>query len=237
MTASQTHANLLTRLAIVIALTVSAILLPRPVSAGLIMRIDSTNDTFFIEGTDTGNAAYSPNDPFDPGAGGSYLVQFIHYFSTTVPTSAIITISPENLFVESATLPMYGTMSMITNSGQNYVFMDLGSGSGDITTLTGKGPSAAVSYAGLPAADIPVFESLIGQNLVLGSGSGYSPLSVVAVPEPATCSLLVAGLALSAFLRVGCGAARRGGRSPQAMPSARIACQSASVGLATVRKM
>ena len=76
---------------------------------------------------------------------------------------------------------MYGHMYMVSNSGQDYVFMDLFSSSGDITTLTGKGPSAAVSYAGLPAADSPLFESLIGETLVRSIGTGFSPISVQAV--------------------------------------------------------
>lgn len=167
----------------------------RPAAAALVMRIDTGSDTFFIEGSDTGSAEYSPNDPFNPQLGGTYFVQFIHYFPTAVPQSAIITSSPQNFFLQATTFSMYGGMNMITNFGQNYVFMDLGSGSSDITSLTGKGPSAAVSYAGLPAADIPVFESLIGNSLVLSTGTGYSSMSVTAVPEPSTWVLLAGGVA------------------------------------------
>lgn len=169
-------------------------LFARPASAALVMRIDTGSDTFFIEGSDTGSAEYTPNDPFDPQQGGTYFLQFIHYFPTAVPQSAIITNNPESFFVQATTLSMYGGMNMITNFGQNYVFMDLGSGSSDITSLTGKGSSAAVSYASLPAADIPVFESLIGTSLVLSTGTGYSSMSVTAVPEPSMWVLSAGGV-------------------------------------------
>ena len=178
-----TLVNPLRRLAPLATVVVLGLLVPRTVSAGLIMRIDTDSKTFFIEGSDAGNADYSRPDPFLPG---DYSLQFIHYFSTTVPQFGIITESAANLFAEGATLPMYGHMYMVSNSGQNYVFMDLFSGGGDITSLTGTGPSAALSYAGLAASDIPLFESLIGDALVLSSGTGYSPISVQgvqAVPE------------------------------------------------------
>lgn len=68
-----------------------------------------------------------------------------------------------------------------------------------ITSLTGKGPSAAVSYAGLPAADIPVFESLIGKSLDLSMGTGYSPISVQAVPEPSPRVMGAVGIACAAW--------------------------------------
>lgn len=151
------------------------------------MRIDTDSKTFFIEGSDTGNADYYQFDPFDRG---QYSLQFIHYFSTPVPAFGIITESAKDLFAEGATLSMYGHIYMVSNSGENYVFMDLSSSIGDITTLTGTGPSAAQSYAGLPAADIPLFESLIGDTLAQSIGTGYSPISVEAVPEPSTYALL-----------------------------------------------
>jgi len=192
-----TPMNLLRCLATSATVIVLGLLVPQPVSAGLIMRIDTDSKTFFIEGSDTGNADYSQFDPFDPG---SYSLQFIHFFSTTVPEFGTITTSAQNLFAEGVTLPMTGHMYMVSNSGENYVFMDLFSDSGDITTLTGNGPSAAVSYAGLPAADIPLFESLIGDTLFQSIGTGYSLISVQAVPEPSTYAMALAGLAYGGSL-------------------------------------
>lgn len=179
-------------------------LLARPAAAALVMRIDTVNDTFFIEGSDTGNAQYQLFDPSDPQQGGTYFLQFIYYFPTAVPQSFGVTNTPQNFFAQAPTFSMYGQMNMITNFGQNYVFMDLGSGSSDITALTGQGPSAAVSYAGLPAANIPLFESLIGTSLVLSTGTGYSSISVTgvpvtAVPEPATWVLPAGGFAALGF--------------------------------------
>jgi hypothetical protein len=142
------------------------------------MTIDTDTKTFFIEGSDTGHADFFQPMPWDPA---DYSLQFIHYLATTVPTFGIITESAANLFTEGTPLSMYGHMYMVSNSGQNYVFMDLMSSVGDITTLTGTGSSAALSYAGLAPADIPLFESLIGDQLVLSIGTGYSPISVQAV--------------------------------------------------------
>lgn len=179
-------------------------LLVRPAAAALVMRIDTVSDTFFIEGSDTGSGQYYPNDPFDPQLGGTYFLQFIYYFPTAVPQSAVVTSNPQNFFVQATTLSLYGAMNMITNYGQNYVFMDLSTASSDITSLTGQGLSAAVSYAGLPAADIPLFESLIGTSLTLSTGTGYSSIavtaaSVTAVPEPPSWVLSAAGFAALGF--------------------------------------
>ena len=179
-------------------------LLARPAAAALVMRIDTVSDTFYIEGSDTGNAQYRPSNPQSPQQGGRYSLQFIYYFPTAVPQSTTVTGTPQNFFVQATTFSMSGQMNMITNSGQNYVFIDLSSGSSDITALTGLGPSAAVSYAGLPAANIPLFESLIGTSLVLSTGTGYSSISVTgvpvtAVPEPATWVLPAGGFAALGF--------------------------------------
>jgi hypothetical protein len=81
---------------------------PRSVSAGLIMRIDTENDFFYMEGSDTGNAFQS--DPqFEV-----YSLQFLHEFATQPSASATITSAPQNLFVQATTLPITGgNMNMI----------------------------------------------------------------------------------------------------------------------------
>ena len=140
---------------------VIGVIMPRLASAGLIMRTDTGSKTCFIDGADTGNAGYF--EP-DPGLPGDCSLQFIHFLSITVSQFGTITTSAQNLFVQGATLPMNGHTYMVSNSGQNYVFMDLFPGSGDITTLTCNRPTAAVSCAGLPVVDIPLFESLIGDT-------------------------------------------------------------------------
>lgn len=156
-----------------------------PASAALIMRIDSANKFFSIDGSDTGNG-------FDFGFG-SYDLQFYYGFSTQPSANTTITNTPQNLFVQGATLPIqFGGMNMIRgNPSPSYVFIDL-SATSDITTLTGKGPTETVSYAGLPAADQTLFESMIGQTMSLTIGTGYSPLRVEPVPEPTTVTLLAA---------------------------------------------
>jgi hypothetical protein len=55
--------NPLRRLACLTTVVVLGLLMPQPVSAGLIMRIDTDSKTFFIEGSDTGNADYSTTVP------------------------------------------------------------------------------------------------------------------------------------------------------------------------------
>lgn len=160
-------------------------------SAALIMRIDAANDLFYMEGSDTGAGDHS---------GPTYDVQFYYGFSTQPSATATITNTPQNLFVQGTTLPIFsGGMNMIRgNPNPNYVFMDL-SALSDITTLTGKGPTETVSYAGLPPADQALFESMIGQSMSLTIGTGYSPISVQAVPEPAGLALTGAALALAGW--------------------------------------
>jgi hypothetical protein len=166
------------------------------------MRIDTDNKTFFMEGSDTGNFFESdPSEFGDPADEmvdiGDYSLQFIHFFSTTVPGFSVITPSPQSLFVEEAAVE-FGFMDMGSNAGQGYVSIEFVSFS-DITTLTGKGPSAALSYGGLPEAKIPLFESLIGQTLALSQGTGYSAISVQAVPEPSTYCMALAGLGFTGY--------------------------------------
>lgn len=178
---------------VLVSAIVIGVVVARSVPAALVMKIDTNNDTFHIDGSDTGNAEIDALNP------GSYSLQFIHFFSIGVPQSAVITGSAQNFFAQATTLSMIGGMNIITNFGQNYVFMDLYSSSGDITALTGNGPSAAMSYAGLPAADIPVFESLIGKSLALSIGTGYSSIPVVAIPEPSKWVMGAAGIACAGW--------------------------------------
>jgi hypothetical protein len=156
-------------------------------SAGLILQIDTTTRTFYIQGSDTGNAEVMSNLGGNAPLTNDYSLQFIHSFSTPVPVSADVTNSLQNLFIEGATLPLSGGMAMVNNGGSGqYIHMDLYSSTGgDITTLTGVGSSAAMSYAGLPESDISLFESLIGSSLTLSAGTGYSPIFVqgISVPE------------------------------------------------------
>lgn len=155
-------------------------------SAGLVMRIDTENNIFYIEGSDTGNA-----EDF----GGEYSLQFLHYFSTGPSASFNITATPEDLFEEAATLPITaGNMNLVL-APPSYVFIDLVASS-DITSLTGKGSSVTVSYAGLPSADQTLFESMIGETMSRTIGSGYSPISVQAapsIPDAPTITEVVSG--------------------------------------------
>ena len=169
-----------------------------PAAAAVVMRIDTENNVFYMEGTDSGNARFEPN-PIDPSFS-TYDLQFLHTFATQPSASASITNTPQNLFVQGATLPISGgNMNMIRSTFSDaYVFIDL-SASSDITTLTGKGSSETVSYASLPAADQALFESMIGQTMSLTTGTGYSPISVQAVPEPSVCITAVAGLAAGGY--------------------------------------
>lgn len=59
------------------------------------------------------------------------------------------------------------------------------------TTVTGTGGSA--SYSGLSAANMGLFEGLIGTNVPLSNGSGFGSLRVI--PEPSHALLLVVGIA------------------------------------------
>lgn len=142
------------------------------VMTGLVMKIDTDNNTFFIEGTDSGAAEES--SPF-------YAVQFIHYFPPgSVSPSQTITTTTPTLFVEAPSLS-FGGMGII-DSTPDYVFLDLVA-DGDITTLTGAGAGAAQSYGGLDATNKAAFESLIGQALTQSRGTGYAPIAVQAASQ------------------------------------------------------
>ncbi len=56
-----------------------------------------------------------------------------------------------------------------------------------------------MSYASLPSVNQTLFESMIGQTMPLTVGTGYSPISVQAVPEPSICVLSLAGLACGGY--------------------------------------
>jgi len=168
--------------------------------AALTMKIDTNNKSFYFEGSDSGFAS-GDDSPFGGGFGGGegfggsplvYQLQFIHYF-TSPAVPANITETPHNLFAEGATLSMSGNMSLYGNGFQNYIFIDLSSGLSDITTLTGIGQSASISYAGLTSSNTTLFESLIGDSLTQSAGTGYAPITVQAIPEPSTYALFGIG--------------------------------------------
>lgn len=175
------HASRLTRL---LPLALAGAICP--LHGALTMKIDVDNDLFYVEGSDSGNGT-------DFGFG-TYDVQFYYDFATEPSASTTISNSPRNLFNESGTISSSGMNLIRNNGGLNYVFIDLSSNS-DITTLSGKGPSGSISYAHLPTADQTLFESMIGQSMILSIGTGYSAMAVQAVPEPATIALLTGTLA------------------------------------------
>ncbi|MEY3000317.1 MAG: hypothetical protein RL648_531 [Verrucomicrobiota bacterium] len=154
-----------------------------PLDASIVMKIDTVNDTFYFEGTDSGT-------PIDFGFG-SYDLQFKVNLSTHPSESQNITPTPHQLFSPALS---GGNMNMIRNtSGGSYIFIDLYSNT-NFSTLTGLGSTATASYAGLSATNQAIFESLVGQSMGLTIGSGFSPIAIQAVPEPATLALF-AGLA------------------------------------------
>ena len=155
--------------------------------SALIMKVDTNNQSFYFQGSDQGSA-YKMDFFFSE----DYSLQFIHFFPSTA-VYASLTENPENFFVEGATLSINGKMSMTRNGNENYLFLDLSSSRSDITTLTGTGQSASVSYANLTSSNIILFESLIGGSLTQSIGTGYSPISVQAVPEPSTYALFGLG--------------------------------------------
>jgi hypothetical protein len=170
-------------------------LVPRSAPAGLIMRIDTENKLFFMEGSDTGQAF--PEPPPEEGVGGFYL-QFQHTFVTNPSENAVITETPQNLFVQETTLPISSGGMNLGQDVSGFLFISLYALT-DITALTGKGPSTTVTYASLQPVDRTLFESMIGQTIPLVAGSGYSPISVQAVPEPSTYAMALAGLACGGY--------------------------------------
>ena len=176
----------------------------RTASAGLVLNIDTTNKNFYCTGSDTGLAhQFNPDpdpDPFGPIMNMTSSVQFIHYFATdALSASGAIAPSITNLFT-GAGRGEFNSLDAVNNGyGSDYVFMQFVSYSSNITTLTGAGSSAALSYAGVPAGIMSGFESLIGDTLVLTEGTGYSSIVVQAVPEPSTYCMALAGLACGGY--------------------------------------
>ena len=174
----------------------------RTASAGLILNIDTTNKNFYCTGSDTGLAHQFDPDP-DPVLGPinmTSIVQFIHYFTTdALSASRAIAPSITNLFTGAGRGEVNSFDAVNNGYGSDYVFMQFVSYSSNITTLTGAGSSAALSYAGVPAGIMSGFESLIGDTLVLTQGTGYSSIVVQAVPEPSTYCMALAGLACGGY--------------------------------------
>ena len=138
-------------------------------SASLVMRVDTENEVLYFEGSDSGAGSY---------AGGPYAVDF----QNDAAFSGDYQLGLAGSFSESVS-------ANIAFNPDDGIKLQALSFSGDITSLTGTGSAGAVSYASFSEADKTLLEGKIGEPLSLLTGSGYSPIAIQAIPEPATIAL------------------------------------------------
>ena len=142
-------------------------------SADLVMKIDAAAKNFYFEGSDSG---------IGQDVGGPFELSF------STGNNYNLSSDPPPLQIGSCFEESFELLNVLNLSiGTKLQIYLLGF---DTTTLTGKGSSFAVSYASLSSANQTVFESMVGDAFSLDGGSGYSDISVQAVPEPATAGLL-----------------------------------------------
>ena len=154
--------------------------------ADLVMKIDTANDTFYFEGSDSGHT--------DDGSG-------IHELSFNTANTYNFSVDEYfgNLDVcfEEAFFRSY--IELWTANPAGPYFMNFS----EITSLTAEGATGFASYGSLSPADQAVFESMIGDSLSVSEGTGYSDIQIQAVPEPATAGLLgISALVLYGLRRI-----------------------------------
>jgi len=140
--------------------------------AQLTLTLDTANDLLWFTGSDTGSQSGATVIWSETGAS----------LGSTVGSGTI-----------TSTLSSDGNLISVSlqegNSGQIGILLtDIGSAP---ITLTGLGAGSTYDYSGLAlASDL---EALVGTTLALNAGSGFSPINVAAIPEPASLALLGLG--------------------------------------------
>jgi hypothetical protein len=146
-------------------------------SASIVMRVDTENENFYFEGSDTGNAEHD-----------SELEMYTLRFHTA-PTGPTSVTSTENINVGASFAETAGqSFTFMSRLPYSYLDLDLYPVS-DITTLTAD-PGVKHSYASWGADHKALLEGNIGGVLPLISGSGYSDISIQTVPEPSVIGLV-----------------------------------------------
>jgi hypothetical protein len=156
-----------------------------PAQAALTMNLDTTAKTFSLTGTDTGAAISGIHGGFisweASGVGaesGQHAYSTDLAFSTTLGTPGNTSNNHDTLLIGFPN-GSFGVTLEISQSGA--------------TTLTGL--NNFQSYAFLSSTNQAALESLIGTTMPIFQGTGFSGLSVAAVPVPAAVWLFGSALA------------------------------------------
>ena len=159
--------------------------------AAPVLEIDPARNVFSLTGSDTGNAIETPV-PFQPSVtfdvawdNGGATGGGIGFFQLGDPNTGDTVDS--QFSAESLTIDAAGQILIEFAQFE----LDFEDSISSPTTITGLG--VEIDYSGMSPARIAVFEGAIGSSLPVSIGSGWSSISVVAVPEPS--ALVLAGLA------------------------------------------
>ncbi len=174
-------------LCLLASLSVSAI-----AQAQLVLRVDPTSKTLWMEGSDSGSSANTNSVMWQTGSVSA------GYYGIAPLTTDFVSITTDNFFIRQLlfndqTSPTEFNLTFAGGNADNYDFV-------------GGGQANAISYASISAGQQSLLEE--GRTLLLGYGSGFSSIAVQvgaasAVPEPSTYALL---FGVGAF---GCVACRR----------------------------
>ena len=173
-----------------------AVLLAGSVQASLVMEIDTANEQFRLTGSDTGTSEYSAEFGYS-------VVWSTVYTGGPVGPELIYEDNSSDFFSQTfqvAGLQVHRPDS--TAMGFTTIYALSGS---EFTSITGSG--AWNDYSGMDDDLKIYFELIIGNNIPLsrlagGEGDlGWSPISVQAVPEPATVSLFGITAAVGFLIR------------------------------------
>lgn len=146
--------------------------------AGLSLQINFETEEFALVGTDTGI-------PADFSGDGIVRWEFENNFSPGVGFSG------GTIFTSSASSPrdLHDATFAIDDDGFESVWFGLYLSDASTTTIDGTGEFVPIGSF-FPHAESAILE-LVGKQIPLEIGSGFEPLSVVAVPEPRAYAVLM----------------------------------------------
>ncbi|MFA6173733.1 MAG: PEP-CTERM sorting domain-containing protein [Kiritimatiellales bacterium] len=144
-------------------------------NAALVLNIDSVNEEFYFTGSDTGTTD-----------AGWFSWSSAGWVSGSEPSVNIST-----AFALSGGNDVGYADIVFANSGLEISISPLGVIAPTALAVTGAGSGTKFSYASLDASLKNMFESQ--SSLPLEDGTGFSAISVQAIPEPATFLLFAMG--------------------------------------------
>jgi len=178
--------NVMTMCAIVAVLTIGA-LLAGHAQAALVMEIDTANEQFRLTGSDSGTPFYWPDF-------GGYVAIWTLETGNFTGSDTHYQDLDSDLFSQDFLMEVFTAIHYDDPFGSTTT---LGAAhSLDFSTVTGSG--IWVDYSSMAETLKTDYESRIGGILPVldvgtGGESGWSPVSIQAVPEPATMALLGLG--------------------------------------------